>query len=164
VPNFEQAQEESMSFSCNLSARVRKQLAGLALLSTGALMSFSTLAADARNDAYQKEREACLSGASHQDRQTCLREVGAARGEARRGNLTESQSYDSNASQRCNALPPADREDCIQRVRGGGTVSGSVEQGGIYRETRTTVIAEPPPPSPPPAYEPVPVVPPAAPR
>ena len=36
---------------------------------------------------YRYEREKCLSGRTHQDRATCLKEAGAALAEARRGRL-----------------------------------------------------------------------------
>lgn len=89
---------------------------------------------------YQRERADCLSGRSHQDRDTCLREAGAALQEARRGRSgDEGTSYEQNRLARCERLPAGDREDCVRRMRGEGTVSGSVEGGGIYRELRTTV-------------------------
>jgi hypothetical protein len=86
---------------------------------------------------YQKERAACLSGASHQDQATCLKEAGAALAEARRGQLDkgmEAEQRRQNALQRCKPLPAADRETCEARILGEGTVSGSVEGGGVYRE------------------------------
>ncbi|MCM5571289.1 hypothetical protein M6I34_12295 [Burkholderiaceae bacterium FT117] len=89
---------------------------------------------------YQRERTFCLAGLTHQDRADCLREAAAARAEARRGLLadpTPPSEYLENALRRCAALPEADRADCEARVRGEGTVEGSVESGGIYRETRT---------------------------
>ncbi len=115
-----------------------------AALSLGAT---AALAADAGTSTYQQERAACLNGQTHQDRATCLKEAGAARGEARRGRLTDNASaHEQNALMRCRALPAADREDCVRRVRGEGTVSGSVGTGGIYRETTTTIV-EPQPES-----------------
>lgn len=109
-------------------------------------LSGQVLAASAGGNTYQQERAACMDGSSQQDRATCLREAAAARGEAKRGHLTESTSYEENATARCNVLPPSDRQDCIKRIHGQGTVSGSVESGGIYRETTTTVVGTPPPP------------------
>ena len=91
---------------------------------------------------YQQDRAACLSGQSYQDRQTCLREAGAARQEAKRGHLGDGQSsYEQNRVIRCERLTAGDREDCLRRMHGEGTASGSVEGGGIYRELRTTVPA-----------------------
>jgi hypothetical protein len=92
---------------------------------------------------YQQDRAACISGQSYQDRATCLREAGAALQAAKRGRLGDSQgSYEQNQLARCDRLPAGDREDCVRRMHGEGTVSGSVEGGGIYRELRTTVPAQ----------------------
>jgi hypothetical protein len=91
---------------------------------------------------YQQELATCMSGKSQQDRTTCLREAGAALAEAKRGTLdTGMGRYEQNQSMRCNFHPVEDREDCLRRMRGEGTVSGSVEGGGIYRELRTTAPA-----------------------
>ena len=91
---------------------------------------------------YQQERAACISGQSHQDRATCLQEAGAALQEAKRGNLGGGMGqYEQNQLRRCDAHPAEDREDCLRRMRGEGTISGSVEGGSIYRELRTTTPA-----------------------
>lgn len=89
---------------------------------------------------YQRDRTLCLTGLTHQARSDCLREAAAARDEARRARLGNGQppsEYLENALKRCQRLPEADRADCEARVRGEGTQRGSVESGGIYRETRT---------------------------
>jgi len=92
---------------------------------------------------YQQERAACISGKSNQDQATCLREAGAALKEAKRGGLADSQSaYEKNQLARCDRLAGGDRDDCLRRMKGEGTVSGSVEGGGIYRELRTTIPAQ----------------------
>lgn len=91
---------------------------------------------------YQRDRTLCLAGLTHQARSDCLREAGAARDEARRARLGNGQppsEYLENALKRCQRLPEADRADCEARVRGEGTQRGSVESGGIYRETRTVL-------------------------
>jgi len=92
---------------------------------------------------YQAERAVCLSGQSHQARDTCLREAGAALAEARRGRVGSSADYRQNALTRCQALPEADRADCRARVDGEGRQSGSVESGGIYKETVTRSVGTP---------------------
>jgi hypothetical protein len=98
---------------------------------------------------YQQERAACLSGQSHQDQGTCLREAGAALEEARRGRLDTGQAtrYQENAVARCTLLPQEERSACAARMQGQGTTSGSVAAGGIYREL---IIREIPPESRPP--------------
>jgi len=96
------------------------------------------------DEQYQRDRTLCLTGLTHQDRADCLREAAAARDEARRGRLADEQGptqYLENALLRCRSLPADDRADCEARVRGEGTARGSVEAGGIYRETVTPVPA-----------------------
>ena len=95
---------------------------------------------------FQKEAAACRGG-TRQDRATCMKEAGAARDEARRGRLADrGASYTKNAAQRCDALPDADRRDCLMRVQGQGRTSGSVDGGGVYRETVTRTPEPVPPP------------------
>ena len=93
----------------------------------------------AAQERYNQERARCLSGASHQDRATCLREAGAALQEAQRGGLNTPNDLAANATARCNAQPAAGREACIQRVMGAGSTQGSVEAGGVIRQTETPV-------------------------
>lgn len=131
-------------FQLPLPTPSKAMIAGFAL---GALLvlSMSQASAADRREAqarYQQERAACLNGQSHQERSTCLREAAAALQEARRGTLAAaSPSYDQNRAARCDPLPPDLRQDCQRRMKGEGTVSGSVEQGGILRELRTVVPA-----------------------
>ncbi|RPH65921.1 MAG: hypothetical protein EHM83_05205 [Burkholderiales bacterium] len=100
--------------------------------------------ADAR---YRQDREHCERIESPEGRASCLREAAAARAEDRRGRLTDRPDdpirYLENALRRCEPLPPDERADCEYRVRGGGTTRGSVEAGGIFRETVTREV-EPP--------------------
>ena len=92
---------------------------------------------------YQQDRAACLSSQSYQDRAACLREAGAALQQSKRRRTGDGQSsYEQNRLIRCDRVAAEDRDDCLRRMRGEGTVSGSVESGGIYRELRTTVPAQ----------------------
>lgn len=63
-----------------------------------------------------------------------------------------------NALKRCEPLSEPDRTDCVARMQGQGTTSGSVASGGIYRElvTRTVGVsgAVPAEPATPPAKAP----------
>ena len=90
---------------------------------------------------YNRERAVCMSGQSNQDRATCLREAGAALQEARRNRLGTNAGADlrANATARCNAQPAADRDACVQRITGAGSVQGSVEGGGLIRQVETPV-------------------------
>lgn len=87
---------------------------------------------------YQRERAACLAGDSTQDRGTCLKEAGAALAQARRGALTDRDTdYEAHKRQRCTPLPQPERDECLARMSGQGTVSGSVGRGGVLRELVT---------------------------
>lgn len=117
--------------------------AGIAAPAFGADKSAS---AEARAR-YLRERAVCTSGQSQQDRATCLQEAGAALAEARRGGLDvgNPDTLRANQLKRCETLPTSDRQDCVARMQGSGTSSGSAATGGIYRElvTRTVGTAVP---------------------
>lgn len=111
----------------------------LASLGSAAVVS----AADTARATYERERAACLSGQSGQDRATCLREAAAAYQEARsprRGPALSEDRYAQNALARCQPLSPPDRAECERRMRS-GTSSGSVTGGGILRELHTIQTA-----------------------
>jgi len=125
------------------------RLAALALLALGS--AFAATAAMAASDSadatarYKAERAACISGQSHQDRATCLREAGAALQEARKRRLNgdgNQDTYAQNALIRCNALPENDRDACQRRIKGEGTTSGSVGEGGVLRELMVPVTPD----------------------
>lgn len=87
---------------------------------------------------FQKERAVCTEGRSNQALATCLKEANAAFAQTRRGTLAVgSGDFALNARQRCNSLLGSDRNDCIARMQGQGTTSGTVAEGGVYRELRT---------------------------
>ncbi len=87
---------------------------------------------------FEVDRAMCLRGQTDQDRSDCLREAAAAYEQAKREGLHEDASqFAANRVLRCEPLPEEDRRYCIARVQGKGTISGSVEGGGIYRELVT---------------------------
>lgn len=130
-----QASRSDRMFACALAALAF----GVTLLATEAHA--------APNTRYQEARKACMNGQTYEAKDVCLKEAAAAAGEAKKGNLTDTpERYRQNALARCNVLPQADRDACVRRVEGEGTMSGSVEGGGIYRETRT-IVTEPVAPS-----------------
>jgi hypothetical protein len=95
---------------------------------------------------YKLDVERCNTGQTNQDKATCMREAGAALEEARRNHLTNAQPQ--NATERCNALPADQRQDCLMQMSGQNTkVEGSIEAGGVLRETTLTVPAAPTPPT-----------------
>ena len=122
----------------------------LALLILGAALASASAVAASKTDSadalarYQQERAVCMSGQSNQDQATCLREAGAAYAQVKKGSLGDDPAqYKANAGKRCERLPDEDRRDCMARMDGQGTASGSAAGGGIYRElaTRETVAA-----------------------
>ena len=118
---------------------------GFVLMSAACALALSTLApaqgVSTARQIYQDDRAFCNSGKSSQDRATCLREAGAAAQEAPRGNLTDAP--EQNRYARCEYHKSAeDRDYCIRRMSGEGTVSGSAEGGGILRELKVVVPAQ----------------------
>jgi hypothetical protein len=100
-----------------------------------------TAASEAR---YQRDAAVCLSKGYKGARNECLSDASTAR--ASREPVTvdpDPGRYARNALQRCEALKEPDRGDCVARMQGQGTTSGSVAGGGIYRElvTRDGVVA-----------------------
>ena len=116
------------------------------LVATSAALAAGAYEPAASPSRYQAERDECLAGLNHQDRATCLREAAAARDAARRGQLDNGPAdYQRNAISRCQPLPADQRADCVDRMQGRGATSGSVEEGGIYREKVTREVSVPPP-------------------
>ncbi len=111
------------------------------------LLSAAAVAADVAPKAtpaqarHEQERAACLSGKSSQDQATCLKEADAALAAARKGELSTGDAAQANAFERCKSLPATQRSECEARMRGEGSVSGSVAGGGILRELVTPVPA-----------------------
>jgi hypothetical protein len=93
---------------------------------------------------YQTERTNCLNGHSDEDQKTCLKEASAALAEKKHGQLDDVDAqYQKNATLRCQALDSENRDACLRRMQGEGTVSGSVAAGGILRELVTQVPQQP---------------------
>jgi len=111
-----------------------------ALATVATLLVTTAQAADssrvsAAQATYRADRAACLRGETSQDRDTCLREAGAALQEARRGGLgTREDNFERNRLARCDHQPPEDRALCVRRMNGEGSTSGSVAGGGVFRE------------------------------
>ena len=115
----------------------------LGLLSAGSAQAAGSksTAADAR---YQKERAACLSGQSNEDKKTCLRETEAAYLQEKQGKLGDADQtqYRQNALARCRSLPEQDQADCRRRIDNPTAVEGNAQEGGILRKS-VTIIQEP---------------------
>ncbi|HYM27719.1 MAG TPA: hypothetical protein VET66_06195 [Steroidobacteraceae bacterium] len=81
---------------------------------------------------------------SDQGKDPAVREAGAARAEAKRGMLGKDDhpaEFERNRLARCDKHTGEDRDLCIRRMNGEGTITGSVEGGGILRELHVTVPA-----------------------
>lgn len=91
---------------------------------------------------YERERAACLNGATPQAQDTCLREAANAQADKRKGELqtTGQDQLTANAMRRCDALGGEDHAACTARVLGYGNQSGSVGGGGVIREVETVVV------------------------
>lgn len=91
---------------------------------------------------YRQERAVCTSGKSNQDLPTCLREASAAL-QASRQTPAAATPPDTIANQqkRCAVLRDEEARDCVARMSGQGTKSGSVASGGILRELVTVDAA-----------------------
>jgi hypothetical protein len=87
---------------------------------------------------HQRELAACRNGQTRQVISACVAEAYASYAQALRGGLdTSNAAYGANAHQRCDALSGSDKVACMARMDGQGTVSGSVESGGMLRELST---------------------------
>ena len=112
------------------------------IVSAGAIAAGSANADDIQAR-YRTESAACRQLPVADERTTCLREAAAARNDAVNGQLSDAQEiYERNALARCNALPESDQELCRRRTRGEGVVSGSVSEGGVYREYRQITMPD----------------------
>jgi hypothetical protein len=99
-------------------------------------------AAEARKT-YEAERARCLGAPATEDRKACLREAGAALAEAKAGRLAAGSDFEENRLARCDVhKDQAEHDYCLRRMKGEGTISGSVEDGGILRELTVVVPAD----------------------
>ena len=94
-------------------------------------------------DRYAQERAQCQVHNTQDSLATCLREAAAARDAARKGDLTTPGALaERNATQRCMVFhTPADQAECQRRMQ--ATPIGSVEDGGLLRESVTTTVVRP---------------------
>ena len=122
------------------------RLAGLVLLAP-MLMPVPALAATPETaGAYQRERARCMRIAIHGERANCLSEASTAHAATLPTTVdTDPGRFARNALERCKPLSEPDRGDCVARIQGQGTTSGSVAGGGIYRELVTREPATPTP-------------------
>jgi hypothetical protein len=130
-------------------ARSRKSLMSFgvaALLAVGAATAQVATTGATGIDAtgsFRSEMQACMSGATQQDRDTCMKEARNAAAEKQRGHLETYGAHDSHAMARCDVHPVGeDRAACQARIMGMGGASGSVAGGGVLRESETVVLPQ----------------------
>ena len=93
---------------------------------------------------YQQEVQACRSGRTQQDLETCLREARNARADKTAGAAPGTPAnLKGNAVARCEALSGEDKAACQVRVLGYGSASGSVAGGGVLTSVETVVVPAP---------------------
>jgi hypothetical protein len=133
----------------NLASLAGLVVVGVAAGYAAAPAHAADAAASAAKSTNVKERADCEAGRTAQDRETCLKEAGAAQAERKRNGLDNAGSTRQNAIERCNTVAPKDKADCLARIEGPSqpnqttTTSGSVGGGGVIRETKTTRTGQP---------------------
>lgn len=116
------------------------------LLATGLgcalMLSPAVQAADSASAQYQQDVERCNTTPGI-DKAACLREAGAALQAARSNGLESPGERETrNRTDRCDGLPADQREDCLILMDDANArVEGSVDGGGILRETTITIPA-----------------------
>ncbi len=133
-PTDSRARKSLVSFG---AATLLAMTAATAQVATG---TPGTTGIDASGN-YQQEVQACMSGRTQQDRETCLQEARNARADKQRGALDNAGAqYQANAAARCEPLSGEEKAACRARVMGYGDTSGSVAGGGILRQVETVVL------------------------
>jgi hypothetical protein len=98
----------------------------------------------AASSRYQHDQQRCMRLRAPEERANCLKEANAVRADTHPNQVDPDPGrYARNALERCKPLREPDRSDCVARIQGQGSTSGSVAGGGIYRELVTREPAEP---------------------
>ena len=119
---------------------------GACLLSAAAIAAERSAAPDAQRR-YQRETAQCMK-LRVDDRSDCLSEASTRLASTLPSRADEAPDLLArNALRRCEPLSEPDRSDCVARIRGQGTTSGSVAAGGIYRELVTREVGVAPAPA-----------------
>ena len=95
-----------------------------------------------RRAVFERDRAACETGRSTQERSLCLHDVTVAyrMTHTNKPYDLDPSTYLRNQALRCVPLKDKDLQDCMARMRGAGSTSGSVATGGIYRELTTIEV------------------------
>lgn len=110
------------------------------LVAAGAVLAGPSNAAADAQARYRQDMAFCNSGQSNQSLNTCRTEARNAYAEAKRGGLSDApEQFARNAVQRCAEFQGDERTACNARVLNPSRIEGSVEAGGILRESTITV-------------------------
>ena len=94
---------------------------------------------------FQQDYAACETQQATTELEDCRREARNAYAEAKRGLLANAPNtpYQDNANERCQVHSDwQDRLACEERMRGEGSVEGSVEGGGVLREIVRPIVGQ----------------------
>ena len=106
-------------------------------------------AAPAQAQAQAHRSRAACTPVRGDERANCLSEASTRAARTRPSHADESpEQLARNALRRCEPLNEPDRQDCVARMQGQGTTTGSVAGGGIYRELVTREPGSVPAPQP----------------
>ena len=126
--------------ACSRKSLVSFGVAALLAVTAAAQVTTGATGIDA-SGSFQQEVNACMTGKTQQDRDTCLREARNAQADKKRGVLDNAGArFQSNASARCDVLMGEEKAACQARVMGFGNATGSVAGGGLLREVETVVM------------------------
>lgn len=129
--------------------RVRHGI-GIAMVALVCAQALSVAAQDRseKRRRFEADRQACQLGRNGPEYQSCMREAYAVLGDRPSSAApTNAEQLQRNAQVRCDALQGDDHAACVARMRGEGTISGSVAGGGVLRELvtpDTAAISAPP--------------------
>lgn len=106
------------------------------LLTSGAVQAAPASVQAEAQARFRQEMAFCDSGQSSQHITICRTEARNALAEARRGGLTNGAAeFSRNAVRRCAEFQGNERAACEARVFGPARIEGSVEGGGVLRES-----------------------------
>ena len=119
-------------------------LAAASLLGPPAALAADDAATISAKARLQNDRVVCSRIRDQGDRDQCLSEASTLYAGTQPSNPDENPAQlMRNALKRCEPLREPDRQDCVLRMQGRGTTTGSVAAGGIYRELVTIEVVEP---------------------
>jgi hypothetical protein len=117
-------------------------LASILTMGMAAAKPLSPSSMSDAQDRYRQDMAFCDSGQSSQPVNACKQEARNALAEAKRGGLsTMPDDYQRNALARCSNFQGEDRKACEARILHPTHVDGSVDGGGLLRESVVTIPA-----------------------